>query len=134
MYARMESCIYIVWCIHACMIAYYSVMDPFGKIRIGYGRFKVVPVMDPIPWRFEDRTMRWFKDPYRFVQWRLDSDSDPKPHHFVWVFVYWSILILAFYLIISCECAYDSCIFYSCPTIIILRCLVLFYCYAVYTV
>ena len=30
-----------------------------------------------------------------------------KTRHFMWVFVYWSILILTFYLIISCECIYD---------------------------
>jgi len=53
--------------------------------------------MDPIDWQFEDRLMGWFEDPYRFMQWRPDGDSDPKLHHFMWVFV------LIYFLIYHCQ-------------------------------
>jgi len=32
----------------ACIVAWYSDPNPFSEIRTRYGRFGVVPVMDPI--------------------------------------------------------------------------------------
>jgi len=42
--------------------------------------------MNLIHWRFKDWPMGWFREPYWFIQWRPDGDSDPKSRHFMWVF------------------------------------------------
>ena len=39
-------------------------------------------------------THGWSGDPYRFVQWRPDSDSVSKPYHFMWVFAFGLFLYL----------------------------------------
>ena len=46
---------------------------------------------------------RRFENPYLFVQWRPDGDSDPKSHHFMWVFTLSVHFICAFHSIISCR-------------------------------
>ena len=85
-----------VW-VHVCSFACCSVSDSFVQFELSNKRFGVVPVMDPILWRFEDRPMRWSRDQYRFVLWRSDSDSISKLHHFMWVFV------LVYFLIYYCQ-------------------------------
>jgi len=77
--------------------------DPLQEIRI-CARYE----LDTLAIRRPTHEMT--RKPYWFVQWRPDGDSDPKSRHFMWVFVCWSILIPAFYLIISCGCVYDLCI------------------------
>jgi len=67
--------------------------DP-SPIRI-YARY------GPINWRFEDRPMGWSGDPYQFVQWKPDGDSDLTPRHFKWVVF---CLFIVYFNIISCEC------------------------------
>jgi len=57
-------------------------------IRTGNRTPEFVFAVDPIHWRFEGWHTRWFGDPYRFVQWRPDSDLDPKSRHFMWVFAF----------------------------------------------
>ena len=81
--------VFIFICIcDACMVAWYSDLDPFSEIRTRYRRFGVVPVMDPISKRFEGRSMGWSGDSYRFMQWRPDDDLILKPRHFMWVFAF----------------------------------------------
>ena len=83
-----------------CSVACYNISDLFGKIRTRYWRFGLVPVMDPIHRRFEDRSMRWSIDQYRFMQWRPDDDSFPISRHFMWVF------ILVYFFIYCCRYAF----------------------------
>ena len=93
-----------------CSVACYSVSDPFGEIRTQLQetrtRSRFVLVVDPIHRRFENRSMGWSVDQYRFVQWRPDGDSVSKPHHFMWMFVLVSfsfLPLLCFIRIISCD-------------------------------
>ena len=88
-YGYIPVCVYICILVISCVwMRVIAISDSFGEIRTCYMRFRLVAVMDPIYWRFEDRSMRWPGDPYRFVQWRPDEDSVPKPHHFMWVFAF----------------------------------------------
>ena len=136
-------CIYVVCvsvrahvCVSSCVRLYVAAIQTCScDLNSTMRWFRFVPIMDPIQWRFKDRPIRWSGDPYRFVQWRPDDDSNSKPRHFMWVFVYWSILISTFYLIVSCECIYDFCIILFIPTIIVIPCtLILFYWYIIYCV
>ena len=94
-YCEVYTCTRVCLCEFMCLVAYYSVLDSFGDIRTQLQetrtRSRFVLVVDPIQWRFEDRPMGWFIDPYRFLQWRPDGDSVPKS-------------------VISCECSF-LCIF-----------------------
>ena len=93
--------IYVFVYHRVCMVAFYSDPDPFGEIRICYGRFGVVLVMDPIQWRFEDRPMIWSRDSYQFVRWRPDNDSIPKSRHFMWMFV---LMLFSYLSLIISNC------------------------------
>ena len=73
--------------------------DLFGKIRTCYRRFRFVPVMNLIHRRFEDRSMGWSADSYRFVQWTPDGNSVPKLRHFMWVFV---LMLILYLLLLVC--------------------------------
>jgi len=68
-----------------CSVACYRVLDPFRR-------------SGPIQWQFEDLSMRWSVNQYRFVQWRPDSDSALKLRHFKWVFLF--IILWVFLFII----------------------------------
>jgi len=101
------TCDLHVWVCYVCMlislslymIAWYSDTDPFGESRTRCRRFKIVFVMDPIHWRFENWPTGRFEEPYRFVQWRPDGNSDLKPRYFMWVFA----LVLFSYLPLSVD-------------------------------
>jgi len=109
--------------------------DSLMRSEPSNGRPGFIFAEDSIHMWFEHRHTRWFRDPYRYMQYRPDGDSDPRPRHLMWVFVYWSILISTFYLIVSCECIYDFCIILFIPTIIVIPCtLILFYWYIIYCV
>ena len=69
-------------CVIMSWVACCSGSDPFGEIRTRYRRLRVVPAINPIVRRFENRSMGWSRDPYQFVQWRPDGDSISKPCHF----------------------------------------------------
>ena len=64
-----------------------------------------VLVVDPIHWRFKDRSIGWSKDSYWFVQWRPDGDSDTKPRHFMWVFF---VYLLSFSVLFHVSVCYYS--------------------------
>ena len=71
-----------------CVWSHVTVIaDLFVRFELNNGRFKFVPVMGSIDWRFEDWPTRWSGDPSRFVQWRPYSDSGPKSRHFMLVFI-----------------------------------------------
>jgi len=104
----MLECIYVT-CI--CSVVCCSDSDSFVQYKLSNGRFRVVPIMDPIPWQFEDLSMRWSADLYQFMHWRPDNDSISKPRHFMLVFAL--VLFSLFYhcqyylyviCIISCDC------------------------------
>ena len=79
-----------------------AITDSFVWSELGNRRFGFVPIIDPINWQFEDGHTRWFRDPYRFIQWRPDGNSDLKSRHFMWVFTFVLLLItVIFYLIIT---------------------------------
>ena len=106
----------IVWCIHVSMVGITymcecvicvliflplcvwlrvtAITDSFVRSKLSNRRFGFVPVMHLIHWGFEDRHIKWSGDPYGFVQWRPDGNSDPKSRHFKWVFA----LVLFSYL------------------------------------
>ena len=67
------------------------------RFRFGNRRFGFVSTVDPIYWRFEDRSIGWSGDSYWFVQWRSDGDSVSKSHYFMWMFalVLFSCLLLS---------------------------------------
>jgi len=104
MYMGVYACIFFYMCVYlwSCGIMCVWLRGTTISVRSGpvwwdpYGRFGFMSVMDPIHCRFKNRPMGWFGGSYRFVRWRQDGDSDPKPHHFMWVFVYWSISISVF--------------------------------------
>jgi len=50
----MLECIYVT-CMYSVVCC--SDSDSFVKYELSNGRFRVVPIADPIPWRFEDRPM-----------------------------------------------------------------------------
>ena len=50
-------CTYVFVCHRVCLVAWYSVSDLFGQSKLDNGRFIFVPILDPIQWRFEDRSM-----------------------------------------------------------------------------
>ena len=95
-YVCMCVCVYM-WCVYVyeCMFVWIhlfgcvvtAITDSFVQSEIGNRRFILVPVMHLIHGWFEDRPMRWSRDPYRFIQWRSGDDLDPRPRHFMWVFV-----------------------------------------------
>ena len=102
--------LYMCTYVNECLVVCCSVLDSFVRSKLSNRRFKFMPVLDPIDWQFEDRSMRWSRDMYWFVQWRPDDDLDPKSRHFMWVFVlmlfsYLPLLldIGIFILIISCD-------------------------------
>ena len=95
------------------LVACYSVSDLLGRSKLGNRRFRFVPILDPIPRWLEDRSMGWSVGQYRFVQWRPDGVSVPKPCHFMWVFVlmsfpYLPLLFVLFHVTIRCilQCDY----------------------------
>jgi len=89
--------VYLCMCVYVCIVMCYSISNSFVRSELGNGRF-IVPVIDSIAWRFEDRPMGWSGDPYRFVQWRPDGDSVTKSCHFMWVFlVYFNFNALSYY-------------------------------------
>ena len=108
MYTRLYVClgVYKSMCVYVlvyymCLVACYNVSYSFRRSKIGNRRVGFVPIMNPIQWRFKDRHMGWSRDPYQFVQWKPEGDSDPKPCHFMWVFAFISF----FYLLLSiCIC------------------------------
>jgi len=67
---------------------------------------RIRTVVDPTHRRFEDRPMGVFRGSYRFVQWRPDGDSFPKPRHFMWVF---ALVSFSLFTVLSCV-LYVSCI------------------------
>ena len=107
----MHACIYVcilvyvyVWVytyVYACMLwsvymyesmfvwvhVFGCVLQRFRFVRWDPDPIRINACVDPIHTRFEDRSMRWSVDQYRFVQWRPHDDSVPKPRHFMWVFV-----------------------------------------------
>ena len=98
-----------VWICDMCTVACFSDSDPFCEIRTRCWRFRFVLVMDQIHRRFEDRSMGWSVDQYRFVQWIPDSNSVLKLRYFMWVFVlmsFSSLPLLCFIRIISCAFIY----------------------------
>ena len=104
-------CVYVYGCMFVWVHGLGCVLqrsDPFAEIRTRCRRLEFVFADDLIRWRFKNWPIGWFGDSYQFVQWRPDGDSVPKPCHFMWVFVYWSISISAFYLNVSCACIYYS--------------------------
>ena len=48
-YVRVSSCVWL------CVTAFQTRSDDPNSV--GNGRFGFVPILDPIPWRFEDRSM-----------------------------------------------------------------------------
>ena len=82
-------------------VAWHSDPDQFSEAWSSYRRFGLVFDMDPTQWRFKNRLIEWSRDPYRFVQWRLDGDSDPKSCHFMWVFTFALLLITVIFCLIS---------------------------------
>ena len=60
------ACIYIFFRMYS--VVFYSISDKFVRSKLGNRRFGLVSVMDPIPWRFEDRPMGEFVDQYWFMQ------------------------------------------------------------------
>ena len=59
LYGYMRECILCVYwlpILSVCSVASYSDPDPFGEIRTHYRRFEFVLVVDPIDWRFENRS------------------------------------------------------------------------------
>ena len=92
------------------LVVCYNVSDLFGEIRTQLQetrtRSRFMLIVDPIHRRFEDLSIGWSVDQYRFVQWRPDGNSVPKPRHFMWVFVlmsFSSLPLLCFIRIISCD-------------------------------
>jgi len=105
-YGYMCECIMSVWWLSflsVCLVACYSISDPFVRSKLGNRRFGIMPIMDPIPWRFEDRSMGWSADQYQFVQWRSDDDSIPKLRHFMWIPYLLLSICIYFTFIISCD-------------------------------
>ena len=84
-YCGVYTCMRVCLCEFMCLVACCSVSYSFGET---WTRFKVVPDVDQIHRRFEDRFMGWPVDQYRFVQWRSDNDSVSKPRYFMWVFAF----------------------------------------------
>ena len=103
------TCVYMCTCVfvchRVCMATCYSDADLF--VRSETGNRKLRPDLDLCSlWtRYtgdsKNWPMGWSGDPYRFVQWRPDGDSFLKPHHFMWVFVYWSISVYFNFNILS---------------------------------
>ena len=106
-YVGVHVCVGMLRCVSSmhlylftCSIACYSISDLFGEIRTQlqetWTRSGFVLVMDPIDWRFGNRSMGWSSDSYQFVRWRPDGDLVPKLRHFMWVFA----LVLFFLFIV----------------------------------
>jgi len=45
-------CIYVYVCLRMHVVAYYNVSNSLGRSELGNGRFRFVPILDPIQWRF----------------------------------------------------------------------------------
>jgi len=72
-------CVWVLISLPLCVrLRVTAITDSFVRSELSYGRYGFVLVVNPIHRRFEDRSMGWSGDPYRFVQWRPDSDSDLK--------------------------------------------------------
>jgi len=95
-YINVWVCYACVLSLSICLVVWYSDPDPC-EIRTSYERFRVVLVMDPIHWRFEDRPMGWFKDLYQFMQWRPDDDTNPNR------VILCECLLLYYFLIYRCQ-------------------------------
>jgi len=103
-----------VWVYYVCvdspsslyLVASYNDTDPFGEIRTRYRRLEFVLVVNPIQWQFEDQSMRWSRDSYRFMQLRPDGDSISKLCHFMWVFVSMSFSYLSLPVVHTCYLFY----------------------------
>jgi len=122
----------------ACLGCMYSVSDLLGEIQTVAGNPDSIRIRTRCgsdTQRFEDRSMRWSVDQYQFVQWRPDSDSVPKPRHFMWVFVYWSIFnsnILSYHFMWICIWFLHY--FTHVQQLLYCDALALFYWYVIYTV
>jgi len=74
---------YVYVCMWLCVLQYGPVWwdpDPFQEIQscARYG---------PVAQAFWRPNHGMIQGSYQFVQWRPDGDSDPKPRHFMWVFI-----------------------------------------------
>ena len=101
--------VYVYGCTFAWIhgwVACCSVSDPFGEIRTHCRRFRFVPVMDLLEWRFKDRPMGWSEDAYWFVQWRPDNDSNPNR------VISCEYFFLCHFLIYCCQKSYICYLFY----------------------
>ena len=83
----------LVW-VHVCSVTCCIILDSLVRFELGSGRIEFAFVVDPIHGWFKDRSIGWSVDLYRFMQWRPDGNSVPKLHHFMWVFVLVSSLLL----------------------------------------
>ena len=93
--------LYLIMCwLRATVFRICSVRS--GPLQETRTRSGFVLVVNPIHRQFEDRSIGRSEDQYRFVQWRPDDDSVPKPRHFMWVFVLmsFSYLPLSIYICI----------------------------------
>ena len=72
---HVRKSVFIFICV---LVTCCSDLNSFVRSELGNGRFIFVLIVDPIHWRFEDWSMWWSGDPYRFVRWRSDTDLDSK--------------------------------------------------------
>ena len=103
----MCTCVFMCMCVYVCMwlwvwlrvTTFRTLLVRSGPLQEIRTQFGFVLVVGPIHRRFEDRSIGRSEDQYRFVQWRLNGDSDEKSCYFMWVFLVFllSILIL-FYM------------------------------------
>ena len=84
---RVRGYVCVSSCVWLRITVFWTRLVRYGPLQEIRTRFGFVLVVDPIHRRFENRSMRWSVDQYRFVQWRPDGDSIPKPRHFIWAFV-----------------------------------------------
>ena len=66
----MYGCIPMYLCVCVSMSVWLRVTantDSFMQSELKNKRFRIVFVVDPIHWQFEDRPMRWSGDPFRFM-------------------------------------------------------------------
>ena len=80
-----------------CLVACYSDSDPFVQSKLGNRRFGLVPVMDPIHWRFVDRPMRWSVDQYG------SCSEDQTTIRFQNHVILCECLFLSYFLIYRCQ-------------------------------
>ena len=114
-------CVYVYKCIFVWVYVFGCVVQCFRTACEIRTRFGFVFAEDPIHRRFEDRPMGWLGDPYRFIQWRADGNSDPKSRHFMWVFIFVSLLLNRYqWLFTLFFNKLNSVSFWSCSDIVML--------------